>query len=57
MNDAAPMGLLERIGELGTDSQGLSNQQRTACETCGQGLALEVLHNEIVSVVLVPNVV
>ena len=57
VDDPRPVRAVQRIGDLDAAAQQLGGGQRPALEALGQGLALEVLHDEIDQVALAPDVV
>ncbi len=57
VDDALPMRLVERVGDLDAVAQDLLGRQRAFAEAVGERLALEVLHDEVVGVALAPDVV
>ena len=46
MDDAPAMGAIERIHDLAGNAQRLAHRDRSALQTLGQRLALQVLHHE-----------
>ena len=57
MDDAAAVSLLERTGDLRAVSNDVGDWQRTAREPIGNGFALDQLHDQIVGVILMSDVV
>jgi hypothetical protein len=57
MDDAGPMGPVESIGNFDCRAQRLVEIQRTAIETSGERLALEMLHHEVIGAVVPADVV
>ena len=57
MDDARPVRALQRVGDLRAAGEQLGDGQRPALEAPGQGLALQVLHDEVDQVVLGSDVV
>jgi hypothetical protein len=57
MDDAAAMRTVERAGDFDPVARDLASWQRSFLEAGGEGFALEVLHHQVVEVVLAPNVV
>ncbi len=57
MNDALAVRFLERVGDLNSIAQHLFGGQRSALEAFRQRLALEVLENQIVSLILAADIV
>src|SRR5208283_3654670 len=46
MNDAAAVSFVERVGNFDSDAHGFVRSQRLAREPRGQGLALQILHDQ-----------
>ena len=57
MDDPLSVGLVERVRDLAAEAEDLVESERTLHEPLGQGLALEVLHDEELDAVLVADVV
>ena len=58
MDDSAPVSRLDRLGDLAPDLQNLRDRQRTlVVQTALHGLAVEVLHDQVVDPVLGAHVV
>lgn len=57
MHDSLPMRGHERIADIDPDSQRVLERQRALPQAMTQGLALEVLHHQVIDVVLVTDVV
>jgi hypothetical protein len=57
MDDPMAMGLVERIRDLDGVAQCAIERQRTLLESGRERLALQVLHDEELDAVLVPNIV
>ena len=57
MDDALPVGRLERVRDLNAEAEYLAERQRTPLETRRQRLPFEQFEHEIVGVVLAADVV
>src|SRR5207253_1610501 len=57
MDDAEAVRGIERAGDVGGDAQRVAQRQRPARERVGERLPLQVLHDEVVDAVLMPDVV
>ena len=59
MEDTGAMGLVEGIGNLAADAQRLIEGKRAPgpLEACGERLAIEVLHHEVIDVAVAADVV
>src|SRR5581483_4487530 len=57
MHDACAMRLAERFGELCAEADDFRQRQRALCETIGERLSLQQLHDEIADAVVVADVV
>jgi hypothetical protein len=50
------MGLVEGVGDLDRNLEGVVDLEPPSFEFVGEGLAFEILHDEVISPVLVPDV-
>ena len=57
MRDALPVRLVERVGDLGGDLQGLVERERALFKARGERLAVEMRHHQVVSAVDAADVV
>ena len=57
MHDPLPVRLVERVGDLGCEPQGLLERQRTLSQPIRECLAFEKLHHQVLDAVLVSDVV
>ena len=57
MNDPLPMRLVQGIRDLDAVAQRLLERQRASRESIGQGLALEVLHDEVLGLAFPSHVI
>ncbi len=57
MRDPGTMGVLQRLGDLHSVAQHLTERQRSARDPIRQRLSVEILHHQILEVVLAANVV
>ena len=57
MDDALPVRVVERVGDLDAEAQRLVERQRPLREPLGERLAFEQLHDQVVGVALVADVV
>ncbi len=57
MHDSQPVRLVQRVGDLDAVAQELLGRERALVQPRGQGLSLEVFHDEVVTVPLAADVV
>ena len=57
VHDALLVGTIERVGHLDPERQDLLGRKRALRQAVGQGLALEILHDEVVDTCFAPDVV
>ncbi len=57
MRDPGAVGVMQGVGDLRAIAQDLSERKRPAADALRERLALDVLHDQVLGAVLVPDVV
>ena len=57
MHDTLPVRLVQRVGDLYGNAERLFRRQRPLPETLDQRLSFQMLHDQVVNVSLVPDIV
>ncbi len=56
MHEPEAMGLVERLGDLTAEAEHIRDGERTLLESRGEGLAFEMLHDQVIDVPLSADV-
>jgi hypothetical protein len=57
VDDAAAVGLVEKVGDLDGVTQRLAERERPLLQPVEEGLPLQVLHDDVLDVAFLPHVV